>query len=78
MTMLAALEFVLIGHHEDAASETDDIDMPAVEPRQHRTGDDVVDRPQRSLAVPEIEDAIERTEQWIELVCAEQNRDTAL
>ena len=55
-----------------------DIDVGAVESGQHRAGDDLVDRADRGLAPPKIEDAVDGVEQRIELMRAEQDRDLEL
>ena len=47
-------------------------------PRQHRRGDDFLDGAEHRLAVAEIEHAVERAEQLVEFVRAEQHGDLAL
>ena len=41
--MRVGLDVDAAGHHEIAVLHPDDLDLRAVEPRQHRPGDDFVD-----------------------------------
>ncbi len=75
VAMRVALDVDVAGHHEIAILDAHDLDRRAVETRQHRSGDDVVDRPDHRLAPAEIEHAVDRIDQRIELVGAEQNRN---
>ena len=75
MAVRVALDVVVAGHDEDAALHPDDVDLGPVEARQHRAGDHLVDRAERGLAAAEIEHAVERAEQRIQLVGAEQDGD---
>jgi hypothetical protein len=63
------------GHHEDPAIEMHHFDRRAIEPRQHRTGNDLVDRAQRRLAAAEIEHAIDRAQQRVQFMGTEQDGD---
>src|SRR3569623_728873 len=55
-----------------------DLDRGVVEPRQDRRGDDLVERSERRLAVPEIEHAVDRVDELVEFVRREQHGDAAL
>src|SRR5262252_4055956 len=61
-------------HHEDAAVQTDHLDVGSVESAQHRAGDHLVDPAERRMGAAEIEHAVERAQQRIDLVRAEQHR----
>ena len=87
MMMMAVIVVVLVRpmldlaparQHEDMPAGVHHVDVGAVEPRQHRRGDDLVDGAKHGLAVAEIEHAVERADELVELVRAEQNRDAAL
>ena len=60
-------------HDEDAAAGPHHIDVRAVELRQHRAGDDLVDGAERGMAVAEIEHAVDGAEQLVDLMRAEQH-----
>src|SRR5258708_39211584 len=78
VAMRLVFDVLVAGHDEDAALEADALDLRSVEARQHRARDHFIDRAQRGLAAPEIEHAIERAEQRVELMSAEQDRDPEL
>src|SRR5665213_1440065 len=75
MAVRVALQIMPAGHDEDAALQADDVDLGSIEARQHRPGDHVGDGAKRRLRPPEIKHAIERAEQRVQLVDAEQNGD---
>ena len=54
------------------------LDLRAVKLRQHRRGGDFRHGAERRMAVAEIEDAVERADQLVEFVGAEQHRDVAV
>src|ERR1700724_2469180 len=70
-----AFHIVSAGHDEDSVLQTDYLDLGPVERRQHRTRDHLVDGAERRAPPPEIKHAVERAEQRIELVRAEQEGD---
>src|SRR5579862_5122157 len=76
--MVGVLDVVAARHYEDVAVGPQHVDFGAVKLREHRRGDDFIDRAERRLAVAEIEHAVKRAEQLVELVGAEQHRDLAL
>src|SRR5580698_1203662 len=76
--MLVMLDVVLTRHYEDARAEADHLDGRLIERGEHRRGDDLVDRPECGVPAREIEHAIDRTEQRVELMRAEQHGDTKL
>src|SRR5580704_13055937 len=78
MAMLVTLDVLVARHDEDAALQADHIDFGTVEARQHRAGDHLVDGAERGLAAPQIKHAIERAEQRVELMGAEQHSDPEL
>ena len=55
-----------------------DVDLSAVEARQNRSRDHVVDGPERGLTAPEIKHAIKDAEKLAEFMGAEHHRDAAL
>ena len=75
VAMRVALDVDVARHDVIAIPDAHDFDLSAIEARQHRSGDDVVDRPDHGLAAAEIEDAVNRIDQRIELVGAEQDGD---
>ena len=76
--MVLALDMRAFGHDEDAAAGADHLDRGAVEPRQGCRGHDLVDRAEGGVAVAEIEDAVDRAEELVELVGAEQDGEAEL
>ena len=75
MAMRVAFHVVAAGHDEDPALEADDIDLGTVQARQHLPGDHLIDRAARRLAAAEVQYPVQRAEQRIQLVGAEQHRD---
>src|SRR5271157_2466341 len=75
VAMRLALDVDLARHHEIAVLDVDDFDIRPVEARQHRPGDHLVDRADHCPSPAEIENAIDRVDQRIELVGAEHDRD---
>jgi hypothetical protein len=71
MAMIFPFHVVLSRHDENAAANTDHLDGRSVEARQDRTGDDFVDGAECRVPVAEVENAIERSKQRVELVRAE-------
>ncbi len=53
----------------------DDFDLGAIEARQHRPGHNLVDRADHRRACAEIEHAVDRVDERVELVGAEHDRD---
>ena len=78
MQMVGALDVASARQHEDMAVGAHDLDLGAVELRQHRGRNHLIDGAERGVTVAEIEHAIERADQLIELVGAEQDRDVTL
>src|ERR1700693_5344946 len=78
VAMLVALHVLVTRHDEDTALHAHHVDLGSVETRQHRARDHFVDGAERRLAASEIEHAIERAEQRVELMGAEQDRDPEL
>src|SRR5579863_1378817 len=78
VAMRVALDVVVARHHEDAAADPHNLDLGPIEARQSRAGDDLVDRAEHGLAGAEIEDAIDRMDQWIKLMGAEEDCDLEL
>src|ERR1039457_1289425 len=76
--MVGNLHIAAARHHEDVAGGAHHLDLGAVEAREHRRGDYFLHGAEYRLAVAEIEHAIERAEQLIELMRAEQHGDLAL
>ncbi len=68
------LHIVTARQDKDPALHMDDVDIGSIKARQHRPGDDLLDRAQRRLAPPEVEHAIHGAEQRVQLVGAEQDR----
>src|SRR5664279_3891044 len=73
MHVIGALDVEAVRHHEDVAFGAHHPDVGAVQTRKHRRGHHVVDRAQHRLLVAEIEHAVERSQQLIEFVRAEQH-----
>ena len=78
MRMVGALDVAAARQHENMPFGAHHVDIGAVKLRQHRRRDHFVDGAERGVAVAEIKHAIERADQLIELVGAEQHRDVAL
>ena len=76
--MRVALDVDVAGHDEKAVLDAHHLDLRAVEARQHRAGDDFVDRADHRRAGAEIEHAVDRVDQRIEFVGAEDDRDLQL
>src|SRR5215469_3619853 len=74
---VVAVRFVLYivstRHHKDPSVDMDDIDLGAIEPREHRGRNHLIDRPQRRLAATEIEHPINSAEKRVQFVRGEQN-----
>src|SRR6516225_2805590 len=64
-------------HHEDMAVGAHDLYVRAEEPRKNRRLHNLVDRPEHSLPVAEVEHAVKRSQQLVKLMRAEQDRDLA-
>src|SRR5690242_21009504 len=78
VTMRVMLHLVSPQHYEDAVPQAQNLDLRAVQSREHRSRDHLIDRAERCLAASKVEHPIERAEQRIELVGAEQYRDSEL
>ena len=78
VAMRLALDVDVARHDEIAVLDAHDLDLRPVEARQHRPGDDLVDRADHRRAAAEIEHAVDRVDQRIELVGAEHDRDLEL
>jgi hypothetical protein len=76
--VIGALDVAAARHHEDMASRAQYLDVGAIKPRQHRRRHHFINGAENRLAVAEIEHAVERAEQLIELVRAEQHGDLSL
>ena len=63
------------GHDENAAFQADDLDRGAIQARQHRAGDHLVDGAERRMPIAEIQHAVERAQQRVQLMRAEQHGD---
>ena len=63
-------------HDEDALAYPQDLDLGAIEGRQDRAGDHLVHGSEHGPAASHVEPAIDRVEQGVELMGAEQNGDT--
>ena len=75
VTVRVALDVDVAGHDEEAVLDAHHLDLRAVEARKHRSGDDFVDGADHRRAGAEIEHAVDRVDQRIELVGAEDDRD---
>ena len=78
MAVLVALDLVAARHHEHAAVDAHHLDLGAVQARQRRAGNDLVHRAERRVPVAEVQHPVERAEQRIQLVRAEQHGDPQL
>src|SRR5262249_47671568 len=74
VTMGVRFEEPVRGEHDDTTVYAHHIDRRAVEPRQHLAGDDFVDRTEARPAAGEIEHAVHRSQQRIDLVRGEEHR----
>ena len=73
VTMRVMFEVEGPRHHENAPAKPHHFDFRPIETRQHRAGDDLVDRAQHRLAAAEIEHPVHGAEQRIEFMGAEQH-----
>src|ERR1700749_376933 len=73
-----ALHVLVARHDKNPSVHPDHLDLVAIETRQHRAGDHLLDRPKRRLPTPEIEHAIKRPEQRVQLMRAEDHGDAKL
>src|ERR1700735_5204217 len=78
MAVRRALDVAATGQHENMAVGPHHFDLGAVKLREHRRGRHFVHSAERSTPVAEIEDTVERADELVELVGAEQNRNVAL
>ena len=76
--VLVMFHVVAAGHHEDPAAQAHHVDLGAVQPRQDGPGDHLIDGSERRVAVAEIQHAVERAQQRIQFVGAEQHSDPKL
>ena len=70
-----ALDVDVAGHDEVAVPDPYDLDLRAVEARQHRAGHDLLDRADHGGAGAEVEHPVDGVDQRVELVRAEHDRD---
>ena len=70
-----ALDVDVAGHDEIAVPDPHDLDLRAVEARQHRAGHDLLDRADHRAAAAQIEHPVDGVDERVELVGAEQDRD---
>src|SRR5271166_3060631 len=75
MSMRVALDVDIARHHEIAVLGANDLDQRSIEARQHRAGDDLVDRADHRRARPQIKNPVDGVDQRVELVRAEHDRD---
>ena len=75
VAMRVALDVDVAGHDEKAPLDAHHFDLRAIEARKHRAGDDLVDRADHRRAAAEIEHAVDRVDQRIEFVGAEDDGD---
>src|SRR5271167_646541 len=73
VTMGVALDVDIAGQDEIAVLDVDDLDVRAIETRQHRAGHDVLDGADHRRSAAEIEHAVDGVDQRIELVGAEKD-----
>src|SRR6185369_17379786 len=76
--VINAFDVASARHHENMAVGAHDLNVRAVEPRKNRRLHNLIDRPEHGLPVAEIEHAIERSQQLVQLMRAEQDRDLPL
>src|SRR5690349_22213078 len=75
--MIGVLDIEAARHHEDVAVRPHDVNIGAIEPGKDRRRHGLVDSAEYSLCAAQIQHAIQRTEQLIEFVRAEQDGDFA-
>src|SRR6478752_1746892 len=73
--MVGALDVAAARHHENVAIGPDDLNVGSIKTRQHGSRDHLLDGAKHGLPIAEIEHAIERAQQLIEFVRAEQHGD---
>src|SRR5258707_1158410 len=78
VAMLVPLDLVAPGHDEYASVQMYDLDLRSIQPRQRRPGDDLGHGTECGMSVAQIKNAIERVQQGVELVGAEQHADSQL
>src|SRR5689334_15948576 len=78
MSVIGALDVAAAGEHENMPIGPHHLDLRAVKLREHRGGSNFRNSAERRMAIAEIEHAIERADQLVEFVRAEQNRNVAL
>src|SRR6476646_2596436 len=76
--MIGALDVAAAGDYENMPIGPNHLDLRAVKLRQHRRGGDFRHGAERRMAIAKIEDAVERADQLVEFVGAEQHRDVAV
>jgi len=75
--VIAAFDVPSARHYEDMAIGPHDLDFGAIESREHRCFNHLVNGSEHRLAIAEVKYAIESPEQLIELVGAEEHSDPA-
>src|SRR5262245_5479476 len=78
MHVIHPLHVAAARHHENMAVSAEDLDFGAIQSRQHRRIDTLVHLAKPRLPIAEIQNTVERAEQLVELVGAEQNGDLSL
>lgn len=76
--VIELVDFDIARHHEDAAIHAHHVDRRAVQARKDGLRNDLVDGAERRASAAEIQHAVERIQQRIELVRREQHGDIQL
>ena len=71
--MGGVFDVMAAGHDEDAAMEGNHLDLRTIEAGEHRPGDHLLDPADRGMAIAEIENPVQRAQQRIQLMGAEQH-----
>ena len=71
--MVGALDVATTRHHEYVAAGANDLDIRAIKPRQNGGCNHFVDSAKNRLTIAQIEYAVERAQELIKLVRAEQH-----
>src|SRR4051812_3996435 len=69
------VDLAVRGDDEDPLLDADDVDRPAVKAREHVAAHDFLNRAERGAAAAEIEDAVHRAEERVQLVRGEEDGD---
>src|SRR5689334_23061538 len=76
MLMCVVLYIIAARHHENPTIQPHNVDPGPIQPRQHGSGNHFLDRAESRVPLAKVKHTIERAEQRIEFVCAEQNGQT--